>query len=1036
MLYFNPGEENFNIILKLGNYVDKTELILHLNEVINTNKKYICVSSPSGFGKTITVDMLAAYYSYSNEKNTIFDDKKISKTENWNKYLGQFNVIKLNMKVIFINENIKQCIKDIKEMIIYEVKRNIKNFRFCENDNFNKIIDEIQYKTNRKIVFIIDEWDFVLRNINFKENSYEQYLNFLYTILINSNISLVFITGILPVSEYEIRSDLKIFNEFTMISPKWMAKYIGFTNKEVKKICKKLNNTLYSSNNKQKHNDETGKEIIEDIQYSSNKKQKLNDETGKKIIKKKEDKEKLINKNKINYKILKKWYDGYQLFDIFSEKQYKVYSPYSITYAIDNNSINIYQRSNCSTLYEYIKKYFGCLNDIIISLMKNNKIKLDIESLLTQDDVALFNKKKKVIYMLVHLGYLGYAYNTNEVFIPNNEICQIFKDFMKSNDWDILNVKRKVFNPGQDNFKNFIKHSDYYVDKTELILDINKEIYSDRRNICVTRPRRFGKTLTINMLVAYYCYSESNITVFNDKKIIKNKDWNKYLGKFNVITLNMINFFKEYNIKNNDTKINLNIDDVIENINSSIVSDILLCFPNFKFSNKNNTSEIFKDLERNTGRKIVLIIDEWDRIFRIKYYDKDYKHLYMDFLNSITKDKSYLALSYLTGILPIKKYEEHSALNDFREYSMISPRWMAKYFGFTEIEVKMLCEKVIGNKKVIDDNNIEINFENIKKWYNGYILENSTKLKNSDNSTRESVKNKNNSKKDVVKPKNDKIIEIYNIYSPWSITEALRCKNIENFWNKTETSFALSKYINEDYFGLKESISRLIERKKRVINIETYQNDMETFTKADDVLTMFIHLGYLGFKCETKEVFIPNEEIFSEFNNCINSNSNSKKWSIVKQKLKKSELLLKETLNRNESKVAKLLEDYHNIVDKKIYNDESALKCTLQLAYYVADEYYNVLPELDTGKGYADLVYVPYYKSSKYPALVLELKYEENVGSAINQIKNRHYTKRLENYEGDIYLVGINYNKEANSKSKNYKHHTCKIEVYNKKLTY
>jgi len=930
MLYFNPGEENFNSILKLGNYVDKTELILYLNEVLNTNKRYICISSPSGFGKTVAVDMLAAYYSYSKEKITIFEDKKISKTENWDKNLGQFNVIKLNIKVIFSNENINLGIKNIKKKIIKEAKRNIKNFGSCENDGFNEIIDDIQYITKRKIVFIIDDWDFILRNTNFQKKFCEIYLNFLYTVLINnSNISLVFITGILPVSEYEIRSDLKIFNEFSMISPKWMAKYIGFTINEVKDICEKL----------------LENKILCDIQYSSNKKQKLNDESGKKIIENVETKEKFINKNKINYKILKEWYDGYQLFDIFSKKQYKIFSPYSIINAIDNNEVKIYQRSNCSTLYKYIEKYFGCLNDIIILLMKKKKIKIDMKLLLTQNDEALYNRKKKKIYMLVHMGYLGYDYSNNEVYIPNKEICQIFKDFMKSNEWDILNVNKKVYNPGQNNFKNFIIHSNYYVDKTELILDINNEVFSDRRNICVTRPRRFGKTVTTDMLVAYYSYSESNITVFNDKKIFKNKNWNKYLGKFNVIKLNMIDFFKEDNIENEDTKINLNIDDIIKNINSSIVTDIALYLPNFKFSDKNNTIEIFNDIERNTGRKIVLIIDEWDRIFRIKYYDKDFKHAYMNFLNSIIKDKSYLALTYLTGILPMKKYEEHSALNDFREYSMISPRWMAKYFGFTEIEVKKLCEKVIGKKKIIGGNNIEVNFNNIKKWYNGYILEDTSKLRNiDDNNTKKSINNKNNNKNSDNKSKNAVITKIYNIYSPWSITEALRCKNIENFWNKTETSFALSKYINENYFGLKESISRLIERKKRAINIETYQNDMETFTRADDVLTMFVHLGYLGFKNETKEVFIPNEEILSEFNNCINSNSNSEKWSIVKRKLRQSELLLKETLNRNENEVAKLLEDYHNKVDKKTYNDENGLKCALLLAYYVKDEYYNALP--------------------------------------------------------------------------------------------
>jgi len=598
MLYFNPSGETFISTLKLENYVDKTELILHLNEVIDTNSKYICISSPSRFGKTVTVEMLAAYYSYSIGENKIFDNKKISKTDNWNRYLGQFNVIKLCIKTLFGNKNIKQSIKKIKKDIINEVKETNKNFKCSKNDDFNTIIEEIQYITERKIVFIIDDWDYILRNEKFKENSHERYLNFLYTLLIdNPNISLVFITGILPVSEYEIRSDFKIFNEFSMISPKWMAKYIGFTNEEVNNICKQLH----------------------DRPYSSNKKQKLNDGTGKEIVKKNEDN--IIYENKINYKILKHWYEGYRLFDIISGKLYKVYSPYLIRKSIYNNSIDIDQ-GNYSTFYEYIKKYFSSLIDIFNLLIKNNKIKLDIKTLLTQDDETLFNKKKKIIHIFVHLGYLGYDYNTNEIFIPNNEMYQIFKAIMKSNNWNILNKKTKILNPGQDEFYTFSKYSDYFVDKTELIIDINKEIYSNRRNICVTRPRRFGKTITTDMLVAYYSYSESNITVFNDKKISKIKDWKKYLGKFNVIKLNIIRFINDYDINNEDTKINLNIGDLIKNINNSIVEEILLCFPNFKFSDKNDTIKIFQDLVRDTGRKIVFIIDEWDCIFRKKQFNK------------------------------------------------------------------------------------------------------------------------------------------------------------------------------------------------------------------------------------------------------------------------------------------------------------------------------------------------------------------------------------------------------------------------------
>ncbi|ORX46950.1 hypothetical protein BCR32DRAFT_308485 [Anaeromyces robustus] len=494
-------------------------------------------------------------------------------------------------------------------------------------------------------------------------------------------------------------------------------------------------------------------------------------------------------------------------------------------------------------------------------------------------------------------------------------------------------MENEIFNPGLESYKRVI-NSEVYVDKTELILEISQRIFTTENYICNSRPRRFGKTVTADMLTAYY---------------------------------------------------------------------------NCKFNDENDIKEIIQNIKNYTNRYIVLIIDEWDCVLRMRKNLESQKE-YIYFLNYFIKDNKYIALAYMTGILPIKKYGENSCLNNFDEYSMVSPGWTAKYVGFTEDEVKLLCERLINNqqpgntlkeesnkRRKIDENNKkekenkddieesihknELNFINIKNWYNGYQL------------------------------KDSKTYKVYEIYTPLSVLNTFKYGKIDNYWNKSETYGLLKEYINKNYFGLKQDIIKLKEGKEIKININTYQNDMTSFDGKDDILTMLVHLGYLNYNTDTKKVCIPNEEVLEEFEN----STKSEDW------------------NFNEEKVAEIIEYFHNEVDNKSYNSEEALRFTIKETCYIACEYYNEYPELDAGKDYVDIAYIPINIKSGYLDLIIELKYNKNVKKVLYQIKRRQYPQKLERYQDNMLLIGINYDKKAKKDSKNFKHHTkinYKLELF------
>ncbi|KAG4088105.1 hypothetical protein H8356DRAFT_1315554 [Neocallimastix lanati (nom. inval.)] len=916
---------------------DKTNLIMELNKSINSNMKYFCVTLPRNFGKTMIVNMLVAYYSFTESKITVFDDKKISKNEGWDNYLGKYNVILLNNLNYFLKGNVTEGIEKIKKSIIDDVKMYDKRFKCDENEDIDVIIKKIYKSTHRKIVLIIDEWDLVLRDESRDTNSKNDYLNFL-TLLIknNENIVLTCITGILPIQNYNLNSYYHIdFIEFSMKTPGWMAKYIGINKDEAKELCQThLANKTFNL---------------------SNKKQRLNNGTFIKIDKNEQISEKLSHKNeneKVNdeepYKAIEDFYNGYQLIDKYSGIKYEIYSPYSIIKAIKEEHVKNNQSENKEILYGFIQNNFQNLKYVISLLIKQKSINID--SLKFQNDEISFEKRKSNLFLLVHYGYLGYNSSKNEIFIPNKEILELFKFLIESEIWKNLNKSTKIFNPGENNYSEFFKN-DYVVDKTELILHINKIINSNiTKNICVTRPRRFGKTVTVKMLVAYYSFTESKITVFDDKKISKNEGWDEYLGKYNVILLNNLNYFLESTIHEG-----------IEKIKKSIIDDVKMYDKHFECDKKENIKEIIKKIYESTHRKIVLIIDEWDLVFRDPKKDKESKIEYLNFLTLLIKDNQNIILTYMTGILPIKSYELNSGLRD--DNKELCKKYLNKEILDYSYETQISIRKNDYDEK---DMVIATNYEMIKKWYNGYRLINQN--------------------------------------------DAIENKKIGYYWIKTETYGDLIDYIFKDIKGLKEDIVILMNQEKLKINIDPYINDVNTkeYTNKNEILTTLIHLGYLAYDSKNSNIYIPNKEIIKEFEIVTERDKYEAIFKII-----------------NESEKHRIEKKKYN----KVYNDENTLQTSIINAYIFARVYYTIIPEVDSGKGYADVFFIPIYNNK--PAMIVELKYNKTTNTGIKQIKNRNYPARLQYYKDNLLLISINYDNEAKNYSKNFKHHTYNIEKYN-----
>ncbi len=521
-------------------------------------------------------------------------------------------------------------------------------------------------------------------------------------------------------------------------------------------------------------------------------------------------------------------------------------------------------------------------------------------------------------------------------------------------------------NPGNKGFQESL-NSEIYVDKTELIEKTNAVLNTRQKFICVSRPRRFGKSMAADMLAAYYEREDNSASLFDSLKISKANSYQKHRNKYDVIKVNMQEFLS----------MTSNMDDMLFMLQKYLIFDLMDCFENIRFRDENNLIQVMKDIYSKTKRSFIILIDEWDCLFREYQQNQNEQKKYLDFLRAWLKDKDYVALAYMTGILPIKKYGSHSALNMFTEYSMTDSGELAEYFGFTEKEVAVLCEKY------------EMNFDEAKMWYDGYQL--ITHRQDGD--------------------------KYYSMYSPKSVVEAMLRHKFGTYWNQTETYEALKIYIQMDMDGLKDSVIKMLAGQSVKVNVGTFTNDMTTFATKDDVLTLLVHLGYLTYDSTQERVSIPNKEVSQEYVNAISTMN----WHGVADSVEASRKLLESLWAMDADAVATGIEKAHEEISILQYNNENSLSCTINLAFYFAREYYTIVRELPTGKGFADICMIPRKRYLDKPAIVIELKWDQSASGAINQIKEKHYGEALKDYQGNLLLVGINYNK-------NTKKHECIIE--------
>lgn len=517
--------------------------------------------------------------------------------------------------------------------------------------------------------------------------------------------------------------------------------------------------------------------------------------------------------------------------------------------------------------------------------------------------------------------------------------------------------------PGNEQFTKMTA-SEIYMDKTGLIEYTNRVINTMQAYLCVSRPRRFGKSMAAAMLAAYYSRGCSSRELFQPYCISKTPDFHKHLNQYHTIFLNIQEFLSRSS----------NVGELITRIKKMILRELLDAYPNVDYFDRSDLVESMKDIYAAYRQSFVFIIDEWDCIFREYKQDKTAQEQYLDFLRDLLKDKVYISLAYMTGILPIKKYGTHSALNMFDEFSMIDPGPLAEYVGFTEKEVQKLCERY------------GMDLEEVKSWYDGYSFEHEP-----------------------------------SVYSPRSVVNCMRFGKLGNYWNQTETFEALQAYIDMNFEGLRDDVLDMIAGNHVPVNTGSFTNDMSTFRSEDDVLTLLIHLGYLGYDSKSKNVFIPNSEVQSEYVNAVSVSE----WGDISIALKNSAETLKAIWEERPAQVAEGIRQAHFETSHIQYNDENALSYTISLALYAARNFYTVHRELAGGKGFADLVFLPKKKFPEKPALVVELKWDKSAAGALKQIQEKEYCRSLEDYQGNLLLVGIDYDKKT-------KEHQCVIEKYKK----
>ena len=519
-------------------------------------------------------------------------------------------------------------------------------------------------------------------------------------------------------------------------------------------------------------------------------------------------------------------------------------------------------------------------------------------------------------------------------------------------------------NPGYENFRRTLA-GDIYVDKTMMLEKLSSFIDKGKNYVCISRPRRFGKTIAGEMISAYYSKGCDSHELFDPLKISGTPGYEDKLNKYNVIKIDM----------NSEYQNTLNKDQLIRRLTREIGGEMSRAFPEVDFQEDDSLAQRILRVYSETGQTFIILIDEYDVLVREQVPQALFDE-FLGFLNGLFKSATLrpaISLAYLTGILPVVRDKVQSKLNNFEEYTILDAGELAEFAGFTSDEVEGLCKEY------------DMDYEECRRWYDGYRQHG---------------------------------LEIYN---PESVVQSMVRREYDNYWGKTSSYKVISDRICSNYAGIKDSVIKMIAGESVDVNVTRYLNTMDSFENRNDEFTYLIHVGYLAYDKKEKTCRIPNNEIRQEWQNAIETETGYEETNRI---IEASKELLSETIKGNEEAVAKALDESHiHVTSNRSYNNEDALQSAIYLAYIYALNKYTVIKEMTTGRGFADVVFIPYVPD--LPAMVIELKRNDSAESAIDQIKEKKYFDSLSLYSGDLLFVGIDYDEKK-------KTHECRIERFEK----
>lgn len=518
--------------------------------------------------------------------------------------------------------------------------------------------------------------------------------------------------------------------------------------------------------------------------------------------------------------------------------------------------------------------------------------------------------------------------------------------------------------------------SPYFVDKTLMLSELFPYVSAGNRHICITRPRRFGKTIMANMISSFFQKASDSSDVFDSLAISQVDDYRRYKNQYNVIRIDF-------------SKMPRNCDSYtqyIERIEALLIEDVKEAFPQVKINEADAVGDILESVFVQCGEKFIFVLDEWDFIFHRDFINEIDKEKYVAFLSNLLKDRPYVVLSYMTGILPIAKYSSGSELNMFAEFTMVNSPMFGEYFGFTDDEVDDLYRRYIVE---CDRQHKEksVTRKGLRDWYNGYYTKSGER-----------------------------------VYNPRSVVFALQFNNLANYWTSSGPYDEIYYYIRNNISDVRDDLALMISGESVTAKIQEYAATSMNLSTRDEIYSAMVVYGFLSYL--NGKVCIPNRELMEKFDELLVKNES---LGYVYRLAKESEKMLKATLAGDTLTMERILEFAHNTeVPLLSYNHETELSAIVNLVYLAARDSYRVEREDKAGTGYVDFIFYPYDTTAD--CIILELKVDHTPDEAIAQIIDKKYALKFmpklagqKIYTGRILAVGIGYWKES-------KKHSCKVE--------